>query len=78
MIESGYFLTVLDYENGMTFVYKFTEDMYNHYDKEDSWEDLIDSLGFKINSIYWICNKALNIMDINQPTDITNLEVKNA
>ena len=40
-VQFGYFLTVLDYENAQTYIYRFTKDMYNHYNEENSWEDLI-------------------------------------
>ena len=67
-VQFGYFLTVLDYENAQTYIYRFTKDMYNHYNEENSWEDLIfKTLGFREVDVYWMCGKATRIESITEP-----------
>tara|TARA_A100001515_G_scaffold144516_2_gene148793 strand:- start:1257 stop:1487 length:231 start_codon:yes stop_codon:yes gene_type:complete len=67
-VQYGHFLTVLDYENAQTYVYRFTKDMYDHYNQINGWEDLIfEKLGFREKDIHWMCNTSTKIESITEP-----------
>jgi len=67
-VQYGHFLTVLDYENAQTYVYRFTKDMYDHYNETNGWEDLVFvRLGFREKDVHWLCNTATKIQSITEP-----------